>query len=186
MCEGMQRGGGGSSSSMRQHAGTPASAAPDHQHPPACPPAAAAAAATPQVVLKAIQPYTRVRIPFIAQQLNVPAADVEQLLISLILDGRIEGRIDQVQQVGGCGWVCRLGVSRAMHALPAALPSSLLPTSPAPPRPRSCSLHRTAPHWLQLLELDVPLDQAPKYSALDKWAQQVQSLHNLVVAKLAV
>ena len=64
----------------------------------------------PQVVLKAIQPYTRVRIPFIAQQLNVPAADVEQLLISLILDGRIEGRIDQVQQVRwwhvGCGgWV---------------------------------------------------------------------------------
>jgi hypothetical protein len=32
----------------------------------------------------------------------------------------------------------------------------------------------------------VPLDQAPKYSALDKWAQQVQSLHNMVVAKLAV
>jgi hypothetical protein len=52
-------------------------------------------------VLKAIQPYTRVRIPFIAQQLNVPAADVEQLLISLILDGRIEGRINQVQQVRG-------------------------------------------------------------------------------------
>ena len=38
----------------------------------------------------------------------------------------------------------------------------------------------------QLLELDVALDQAPKYSALDKWAQQVQSLHTMVVAKLAV
>ncbi len=53
-----------------------------------------------QVVLKAIQPYSRVRIPFIAHQLNVPAADVEQLLISLILDGRVQGRIDQVNQVG--------------------------------------------------------------------------------------
>ncbi|KAL4418667.1 hypothetical protein ABPG77_003585 [Micractinium sp. CCAP 211/92] len=88
-----------------------------------------------QVVLKAIQPYSRVRIPFIAHQLNVPAADVEQLLISLILDGRVQGRIDQVNQ---------------------------------------------------LLELEVPLEQAAKYSALDKWAQQVQSLHSLVVAKLAV
>lgn len=59
---------------------------------------------TPQVVLRVIQPYTRVRIAFIAQQLNVAAADVEQLLISLILDGRIQGRIDQVQQVGAvCG-----------------------------------------------------------------------------------
>lgn len=56
-----------------------------------------------QVVLRVIQPYTRVRIAFIAQQLNVPAGDVEQLLISLILDGRIKGRIDQVQQVGALG-----------------------------------------------------------------------------------
>ncbi len=53
-----------------------------------------------QVVLRAIQPYTRVRIPFIAQHLNVPAAEVEALLISLILDGRVAGRIDQINQVG--------------------------------------------------------------------------------------
>ncbi|KAI7840317.1 hypothetical protein COHA_006099 [Chlorella ohadii] len=87
-----------------------------------------------QVVLRVIQPYTRVRIAFIAQQLNVPAGDVEQLLISLILDGRIKGRIDQVQQ---------------------------------------------------LLELDIELEQAPKYSAIDKWAQQLHSLHAQVAAKLA-
>ena len=49
-----------------------------------------------QVVLKVIQPYTRVRIAFIAQQLNVPAADVERLLINLILDKRVDGNIDQV------------------------------------------------------------------------------------------
>lgn len=88
-----------------------------------------------QVVLRAIQPYTRVRIPFIAHQLNVPAAEVEALLISLILDGRVAGRIDQVNQ---------------------------------------------------LLELDVPGEQAPKYGALDKWAHQLHSLHAMVAAKLAV
>lgn len=52
-----------------------------------------------QVVLKLIQPYTRVRIPFIARQLNVPEPDVEQLLVSLILDRRVAGRINQVQQL---------------------------------------------------------------------------------------
>ena len=49
-----------------------------------------------QVVLKLIQPYTRIRIPFVSQQLNIPEADVEQLLVSLILDNRINGHIDQV------------------------------------------------------------------------------------------
>ncbi len=51
-----------------------------------------------------IQPYTRVRIAFIAQQLNVPAADVERLLINLILDKRVDGRIDQVRVWSGRGW----------------------------------------------------------------------------------
>ena len=54
------------------------------------------------MVLRVIQPYTRVRIPFIAQQLNIPEPDVEQLLISLILDGRVAGRIDQVRLPHSC------------------------------------------------------------------------------------
>ena len=48
-----------------------------------------------QVVLKLIQPYTRIRIAFVAHQLNIEERDVEQLLVSLILDGRIQGHIDQ-------------------------------------------------------------------------------------------
>ena len=47
------------------------------------------------MVLKLIQPYTRIRIPYVSKQLNVPEADVEQLLVSLILDGRIRGSLDQ-------------------------------------------------------------------------------------------
>ena len=54
-----------------------------------------------QVLLKLVQPYTRVRIPFISSKLNIPEADVEQLLISLILDNRIAGHIDQVRGTGG-------------------------------------------------------------------------------------
>ena len=51
---------------------------------------------TAQVVLKLIQPYSRIRIPFVSQQLNIPEADVEHLLVSLILDNRIAGHLDQV------------------------------------------------------------------------------------------
>lgn len=49
-----------------------------------------------QVLLKLIQPYTRVRLPFISHALHIPEADVERLLVSLILDNRIEGYVDQV------------------------------------------------------------------------------------------
>lgn len=51
------------------------------------------------VVVKLIQPYTRVRIAFLSQKLNIPSPDVEQLLITLILDKRISGSIDQVNQI---------------------------------------------------------------------------------------
>ena len=54
------------------------------------------------MVLKLIQPYTRIRIPFVSQQLNIPEADVEQLLVSLILDNRIHGHIDQVGALSCC------------------------------------------------------------------------------------
>jgi COP9 signalosome complex subunit 2 len=37
----------------------------------------------------------QVRLPFISAKLNIPPADVEALLVSLILDGRVTGHIDQ-------------------------------------------------------------------------------------------
>ncbi|KAA6423642.1 hypothetical protein WJX79_007481 [Trebouxia sp. C0005] len=52
-----------------------------------------------QVVLNIVQPYTRIRIPFISKHLNIPEHDVEQLLVSLILDNRIRGHIDQVNHL---------------------------------------------------------------------------------------
>ena len=42
-----------------------------------------------QVLLKVITPYTRIRIQFIAQELNITPAEVEQLLVALILDGQV-------------------------------------------------------------------------------------------------
>jgi len=52
-----------------------------------------------QVLLKVITPYTRIGIPFIANEINITPAEVEQLLIALILDGQIDGHIDQMRQL---------------------------------------------------------------------------------------
>lgn len=43
-----------------------------------------------------IKPYTRLELSFLAKQLNVEIAEVEELLIGLILEGKVDGRIDQV------------------------------------------------------------------------------------------
>jgi len=52
-----------------------------------------------KVLVKLIKPYTKIRIEFIAQELNIPMDDVESLLISCILDQTITGKIDQVNHV---------------------------------------------------------------------------------------
>ncbi|KZO89689.1 PCI-domain-containing protein [Calocera viscosa TUFC12733] len=46
-----------------------------------------------------MKPYTRLEIGFLAKQLNVDNAEVEELCIGLILDGKVQGRIDQVAQI---------------------------------------------------------------------------------------
>ena len=49
-----------------------------------------------QYLIDLIKPYTRLELSFLAQQLNVDKDEVEELLIGLILDGKVDGRIDQV------------------------------------------------------------------------------------------
>lgn len=39
-----------------------------------------------QVLIKLIKPYTRVHIPYIAEELNIEESDVESLLVTCILD----------------------------------------------------------------------------------------------------
>ncbi|KAI0068030.1 PCI-domain-containing protein [Artomyces pyxidatus] len=49
-----------------------------------------------QYLIDLIKPYTRLELSFLAKQLNVDKEEVEELLIELILEGRVEGKIDQV------------------------------------------------------------------------------------------
>eukprot|EP00164_Ancoracysta_twista_P002902 GFYU01003860.1.p1 GENE.GFYU01003860.1~~GFYU01003860.1.p1 ORF type:complete len:441 (+),score=126.11 GFYU01003860.1:110-1432(+) len=52
-----------------------------------------------QVLLKLIKPYTKITLPFVSAELNIPENEVEQLLVSLILDEQIKGYIDQVRRI---------------------------------------------------------------------------------------
>lgn len=46
-----------------------------------------------------IKPYRNIRISFISEQLGMDEEEVENLLVSYILDGYIKGKIDQVNKM---------------------------------------------------------------------------------------
>ncbi|KAK2164863.1 hypothetical protein LSH36_58g18078 [Paralvinella palmiformis] len=87
-----------------------------------------------QVLIKLIKPYTRIHIPFISKELNIDANEVENLLVSCILDDTIHGRIDQVNQ---------------------------------------------------LFELDRESVGGAMYNAMEKWTQQLSTLHQAIINKMA-
>ena len=127
------------------------------------------------MVLKLIQPYTRIRIPFISKELNIPEQDVEQLLVSLILDSRISGHIDQVRYTipskNGHGCYCAWVPTRS--CLCNALCAS------------TCNLDQCHLQVNQLLELSGSSQDDEKYEALGKWSANLKSLHNGIVNKLS-
>jgi hypothetical protein len=90
----------------------------------------------PQVLLKVVEPYTRVTIPFIAAKLNISPAEVEALVVSLILDGRVAGHIDQVRGGGRAGRGPAACVAAASGGARCCAPGS------APGRPRALSGQR--------------------------------------------
>ncbi|KAI8911776.1 PCI domain-containing protein [Gorgonomyces haynaldii] len=52
-----------------------------------------------QVLVKLLKPYTRIELDYISQELNISIPEVEELLVLLILDEKISGKIDQVQHI---------------------------------------------------------------------------------------
>jgi len=52
-----------------------------------------------QVIVKMLIPYTVVKIPFMSFELNITDNEVETLLVSLILDGKLKGHIDQTEKL---------------------------------------------------------------------------------------
>lgn len=52
-----------------------------------------------QYLIDLVQQYKRVELSFLGRQLNISVPSVEDLLLVLILDGRINGRIDAEKQI---------------------------------------------------------------------------------------
>jgi len=52
-----------------------------------------------QTILTLIKPYKRIRLESLGAVLNVDVGEVESLLVRLILDNKVSGRIDQVNQM---------------------------------------------------------------------------------------
>lgn len=48
-----------------------------------------------QVLMELVKPYQRIQVDFISKEINISAPEVESLLVELILDHRIIGKIDQ-------------------------------------------------------------------------------------------
>jgi COP9 signalosome complex subunit 2 len=52
-----------------------------------------------QVLMKLLKGYSRLAVPYISKELNIPNKEVEALLVMLILDNKIRGQIDQVNEI---------------------------------------------------------------------------------------
>ena len=123
-----------------------------------------------QVLLHLVRPYTRVRISFIASELNIPLDDVEALLVSLCLDNLIQASIDQIN-----------GLLVLEHAhnndldgtLGSRLLASAAPSGSAPDAERKPGVAG-----------GVGGTSSRKYEAIGKWAHQLKSLNGVVLNKL--
>lgn len=52
-----------------------------------------------KVLLMLVKPYNNIKLSFISKELGISVEDAESLIVSCILDGFIEGRIDQVNKM---------------------------------------------------------------------------------------
>ncbi|KAJ8938101.1 hypothetical protein NQ314_011613 [Rhamnusium bicolor] len=52
-----------------------------------------------KVLLILVKPYNNIKLTFISKELGISEEEVESLLVSCILDGFVEGRIDQVNKI---------------------------------------------------------------------------------------
>ena len=93
------------------------------------------------------------------QELNVPEKDVEQLLVSLILDNRIDGHIDQVNRLLERG-------DRYVLSSPVS----------------SNDAEKVREHNVKLVTHPTPCRSKgmKKYTAIDKWNTQLKSLYQTV------
>lgn len=104
-----------------------------------------------QVLIKLITPYTRIQIPFISQELNIDVAEVENLLVSCILDKYAKVGCCKCVLIVCCYSTIRGRIDQVNH----------------------------------VLFLDQASVNAARYNALDRWTNQLNTLHLSILNKMA-
>ncbi|KAI9175758.1 hypothetical protein H9P43_006122 [Blastocladiella emersonii ATCC 22665] len=112
-----------------------------------------------QVIVSLIQPYTRIELAFIANQLNISIDEVEALLVALILDNKIHGKIDQTLQ--------RLELS---HRTVVASSATIAALGPAEAAAAAIAAQSAASESL--------------YAVTNRWCNNLNTLSGTVVGKL--
>ncbi|CAG9461106.1 unnamed protein product [Pedinophyceae sp. YPF-701] len=124
-----------------------------------------------QVLQVMLRPYRRVSVEWAARQLKVSTDDVESLLVSLILDGKLDGRIDQTT-----GTLEVRGQGQAAVAAATTAAAKVAATSQAP----KAGAAATAP-----AAEEAEGEDTGRYAALSAWWTQLGKLHATVSAKLS-
>ena len=121
------------------------------------------------VLMQKIKPYTRVNIAYLSDVLDVPVEDIESLLVALILDNKIRGRIDQVR------FFFFLLHRWFRH-----------PPSPPPPH-KSLPLSFCIPCWQVegRLELSSADQSFARYDAISQWTRQISRINTTLVNKVS-
>ena len=52
-----------------------------------------------KVLRKIVKPYKSIRLNFISKHLNVPDSEVEAIVMRLVMDGMLVGKIDQINGI---------------------------------------------------------------------------------------
>eukprot|EP01006_Ploeotia_vitrea_P024941 TRINITY_DN57745_c0_g1_i2.p1 TRINITY_DN57745_c0_g1~~TRINITY_DN57745_c0_g1_i2.p1 ORF type:complete len:307 (+),score=174.79 TRINITY_DN57745_c0_g1_i2:725-1645(+) len=91
-----------------------------------------------RAIVKIITSYRRVRIQFLAEQLDIKPSEVETMLVRLIVEGKVQGRIDQVrglldlsasQNADAAKYSAIHSWSRALDSLTSKMPSANPPST---------------------------------------------------------
>jgi COP9 signalosome complex subunit 2 len=105
-------------------------------------------------IMDVIHAYSRIRIDYLARQLRISREEVEDIVVTLVLDGKIQGKIDQ-----------KLGILELFRQYVHRLCCPGYPRRISQRRPRSKQL------------------RGQNYFELTRWSVQIKRAHLSVISK---
>ena len=112
-----------------------------------------------QVLLKTVRPYSKVKLPHLSEELNIPEKELESLLVNLVLDDVLDAKINQVTGM------LRL-TERTLDA-------------------SEQEKEQQEKRWLdKVKEKSLKEKRGKEYDALDKWSNEINRTQDILFANL--